>query len=269
MLATYGSYFPVLSVWVCLACSSDPAAAPVGTACTPGDSKACVGPSGCRGGQLCSADGTRYEACDCGGQPRDEAGANSGGSGGNDVAHGGGAGQVDTGGGPNGGGGGAAGTPVTLPDASADAEAGAGADTSAAKDASADARPETGNLDDASSQTDQTTCAAFTELCRVGHPCCSGLSCFAPDLGGGMPAGDSYCCVPDTLDCSSDEECCNGNCLLDPGTGHKHCHSPGADGASCVPTGSGCQSHSQCCSTRCLPPEGKVDALCCLVGGDL
>lgn len=35
--------------------------------CTPGQSVACVGPGGCAGGQACNADGTAYEACDCGG----------------------------------------------------------------------------------------------------------------------------------------------------------------------------------------------------------
>lgn len=36
--------------------------------CVPGATQACVGPAGCSGGQICSADGTRFEACDCGGR---------------------------------------------------------------------------------------------------------------------------------------------------------------------------------------------------------
>ncbi len=35
-------------------------------ACVPGATQACVGPAGCSGGQACSADGTRFEACNCG-----------------------------------------------------------------------------------------------------------------------------------------------------------------------------------------------------------
>jgi hypothetical protein len=35
-------------------------------ACVPGSTQACVGPAGCSGGQVCAADGARYEACDCG-----------------------------------------------------------------------------------------------------------------------------------------------------------------------------------------------------------
>jgi hypothetical protein len=36
-------------------------------ACVPGVTQACVGPGGCGGGQACSADGTGFGACDCGG----------------------------------------------------------------------------------------------------------------------------------------------------------------------------------------------------------
>lgn len=45
-----------------------PAAPPAKPAavCVPGATQACVGPAGCSGGQTCSADGTHFEACDCG-----------------------------------------------------------------------------------------------------------------------------------------------------------------------------------------------------------
>jgi len=33
--------------------------------CVPGQSVACTGPGGCRGGQACAADGRSYEACAC------------------------------------------------------------------------------------------------------------------------------------------------------------------------------------------------------------
>lgn len=38
-----------------------------GHVCTPGASIACTGPAGCAGGQVCKADGTGYDACNCGG----------------------------------------------------------------------------------------------------------------------------------------------------------------------------------------------------------
>lgn len=38
-------------------------------ACVPGSSQACVGPGGCRGGQVCAADGASYAPCDCGTAP--------------------------------------------------------------------------------------------------------------------------------------------------------------------------------------------------------
>ena len=52
----------------------EPAAAPPATpppasklaACVPGATQACIGPAGCSGGQACSADGTRFEPCNCG-----------------------------------------------------------------------------------------------------------------------------------------------------------------------------------------------------------
>ena len=40
---------------------------PTAPACVPGSTQACIGPAGCTGGQACSADGTRYEPCNCGG----------------------------------------------------------------------------------------------------------------------------------------------------------------------------------------------------------
>lgn len=62
--------------------------------CSPGDTRTCVGPGACQGGQSCGANGT-WSACDCGG---------GGASGGGGTASGG------TGGSPSGGGGGQAGT---------------------------------------------------------------------------------------------------------------------------------------------------------------
>jgi hypothetical protein len=47
--------------------SSPAAAAP--RACVPGSTQACVGPAGCSGGQACSADGTRFDPCNCGTTP--------------------------------------------------------------------------------------------------------------------------------------------------------------------------------------------------------
>lgn len=61
----------------CLVWTTDPAGPPVPVAvqppppppiphCVPGESRACVGPGGCSGGQACAADGKHYEPCDCG-----------------------------------------------------------------------------------------------------------------------------------------------------------------------------------------------------------
>src|SRR5262245_51437266 len=50
------------------------------TACTPGQSIACVGPAGCAGGQVCKADGSGYEACDCGSGGRGGVGGSVGGA---------------------------------------------------------------------------------------------------------------------------------------------------------------------------------------------
>jgi hypothetical protein len=46
-----------------------PTAAPTtaARACVPGATQTCIGPAGCSGGQACAADGSRFEACDCGG----------------------------------------------------------------------------------------------------------------------------------------------------------------------------------------------------------
>jgi hypothetical protein len=44
-------------------------ATPPSRACTPGASQACVGPAGCKGGQVCAPDGGAFGSCDCGPAP--------------------------------------------------------------------------------------------------------------------------------------------------------------------------------------------------------
>lgn len=66
--------------------------------CAPGQSISCTGPAGCKGGQACKADGSGYEACDCGSAG---AGGASGGAGG--VGGAGGAGGAQGGAGAGGG----------------------------------------------------------------------------------------------------------------------------------------------------------------------
>ena len=41
-------------------------AKPATPACVPGATQACIGPGGCSGGQACAADGSRFDACNCG-----------------------------------------------------------------------------------------------------------------------------------------------------------------------------------------------------------
>jgi hypothetical protein len=42
------------------------APAPASKVCTSGETRACVGPGACKGGQACSPDGRGFGACDCG-----------------------------------------------------------------------------------------------------------------------------------------------------------------------------------------------------------
>jgi hypothetical protein len=46
--------------------ATPPATAVAVRACVPGATQTCIGPAGCSGGQACAADGSRFEACDCG-----------------------------------------------------------------------------------------------------------------------------------------------------------------------------------------------------------
>src|SRR5688572_1108708 len=56
----------------CLACSNRTSHerttdSDAGTgSCSPSETRPCVGPGACNGGQICSADGSRWSACDCG-----------------------------------------------------------------------------------------------------------------------------------------------------------------------------------------------------------
>lgn len=49
--------------------SADAAASKASQACTAGQTRECVGPAACKGGQACLADGSGYGACDCGPAP--------------------------------------------------------------------------------------------------------------------------------------------------------------------------------------------------------
>jgi hypothetical protein len=67
-------------------------------ACVPGQSVACVGPAGCRGGQICNSDGQSFGLCNCGSGGGFQAGGGINAGGGGDFA-GGPGGGVATGGG--------------------------------------------------------------------------------------------------------------------------------------------------------------------------
>lgn len=125
---------------VLASCSPAPVPAPV---CNTGDTRTCVGPGGCMGGQACLADGTGFGACDCG---------STGGGGG--TTTGGGSGGGGAVGGGSGGGGGSttdagddagtdAGIDAGMDDAGIDAGTDAGID--AGVDAGTDAGVDAGN----------------------------------------------------------------------------------------------------------------------------
>jgi hypothetical protein len=49
-----------------LSFQSPPADPKAARACTPGETRECVGPAACRGGQACVADGSAFGPCQCG-----------------------------------------------------------------------------------------------------------------------------------------------------------------------------------------------------------
>jgi hypothetical protein len=53
-------------IFACPATASASLAGPGGRACVPGATQPCTGPGGCRGGQACADDGSKFLACDCG-----------------------------------------------------------------------------------------------------------------------------------------------------------------------------------------------------------
>ncbi|MEZ4220362.1 MAG: SUMF1/EgtB/PvdO family nonheme iron enzyme [Polyangiaceae bacterium] len=71
--------------------------------CKLNDTRQCVGPAACAGGQICGADGT-WGACDCSGTGGNS-GANTGGNGGSDASAGSGGSAAGASGGASGGGG--------------------------------------------------------------------------------------------------------------------------------------------------------------------
>jgi hypothetical protein len=58
-----------LAAPLCFAPPTALPAAPPSRACAPGASQACVGPAGCKGGQVCAPDGAAFGVCDCGPAP--------------------------------------------------------------------------------------------------------------------------------------------------------------------------------------------------------
>jgi uncharacterized protein YegL len=98
--------------------------------CVPGDSKACVGPAGCQGHQVCSDDGARYDACQCAAGAGGTSGGASG-SGGTSGGAGGAGGSSGTSGGSGGTSGGAGGSGGITTDAGTAGGAGGSADACA------------------------------------------------------------------------------------------------------------------------------------------
>lgn len=97
-------------VLVSVACGSSKNDLGGKTTCSPGDTRSCVGPGACTGGQTCGSDGS-WGACDCGASGSGGSGGGSGsGTGGSGAGGSGGATQKDGGG-----------TGGTAGDASADA----------------------------------------------------------------------------------------------------------------------------------------------------
>src|SRR5687768_15482862 len=87
------------------ACGSDDSEGGTSRVCDPGETRSCVGPAACPGGQKCSTDGRSWGDCNCGsGGTGASGGLPSGGSGGTGLAAGT-AGSGNAGGGPGGTGG--------------------------------------------------------------------------------------------------------------------------------------------------------------------
>lgn len=166
--------------------------------CTPGQSVACVGVGACQGGQLCKADGTGYEACQCGG------GAGSGGSSGGLGGGGGSSGSAGNVGGAggssgqggssglsgSGGAGGIAGTGGTGQDA--------GGNDAVNSDAATDGSSDTGGADAGTCPSYATStiaamrtagvngCFKFVNVVSIGlAPSATSPRLFVQDAGGG------------------------------------------------------------------------------------
>lgn len=111
----------VVAVLVSAACSGESESDESGT-CAPGDTRACVGPGACQGGQTCDKDGA-WSGCDCGGGSGGgsggSAGGGAGGGGGTGGASGGSGGASGSGavGGSGGSGGGVSSVPATCAEA--------------------------------------------------------------------------------------------------------------------------------------------------------
>lgn len=76
--------------------SENPGGSAVPGTCTPGDTRQCVGPAACRGGQVCESE--TWSACDCGSSAGGDAPQGFGGVGGSEPAATGGAGAAAAGG---------------------------------------------------------------------------------------------------------------------------------------------------------------------------
>ncbi len=79
MLRSLRWFAPLAALTVLANCSSDSSAGPV---CNAGKQVACDCPAGAQGVQVCKADGSGYDACDCGAAAGGAGGASEGGQGG-------------------------------------------------------------------------------------------------------------------------------------------------------------------------------------------
>ena len=85
-------------------------------------------------------------------------------------------------------------------------------------------------------------CAAVDDDCSSDASCCGDLRCSS--------ARQCFSCLPDGLECSVGDDCCNGRCL------------DGLCSSGCQPTDAACTSNDECCSNQCIS-VGDLSGLRC------
>lgn len=254
------------------------------SACSPGETRTCVGPGACQGGQTCEQSGT-WSTCDCGAGGSGGSGGSGGtagspsGGGGTPTGGSGGVAGTDgsAGSGATGGTGGAAGVDAGTDSSASDASDGGDADSGCPAgnkycgSACVPVGPDTGcgnvSCTACSFQNATATCAAnkcAIASCVQGYTDCDGNDANGCEIHTAVDPNHCGLCTTKCSFANATAKCSGGSCAIDTcNTGTADCDKSSTNGCEanlmtetshCGSCANACGASAQCNGGQCVCP---------------